>query len=406
MATSLLNDAFRFFGRFGRFSQGNANYYTLQSIGDTAPSWIITSNYWDLFGRIPELQAVIIRRAKMVSSGAPYLCDVDGNKIHFDDLPAELKWLKDILHRPTPMMTWAKMIEMVEINKCVTGNALIYSPKATFGSRKLAVPIAFNNVKIHANKKGYKQLEKSGVVEKFEIPVDNKGTFETMMPDEVVYIFENDGINLMDTRSKLDALKYPLTNIEKSYEKRNVILKNVFGLGILTAEMGNGLTSTAFDSEDLQMERDDIKNRHNGEIIITDKNLKWQPMSYPTRDLQLLEENHADFVRLVDAFGLNSNMFGNVLNAGSTFSNVEGGEKQAYNSTIIPEAEEICEEITTQWGLDKLGIHLKMSFDHISVLQEDARYHEMALKTKADRLSTMLRDGVISVEEYREQMGL
>jgi hypothetical protein len=406
MGLSVLDNVFRAFGRFSGFSQANNNYYTLQSIGDVSPSWINTTDYWNLYGRIPELQAVINRRAKMVASANPYLCDKDGNKILMSDLPAEYKWLESLIDRPSPMLSWGKMMEMVEINKCVTGNALIYSPKRTFGTRTLAIPIAFNNVKIHANKKGFKQLERSGVIEKFEIPIDNKGTFETLTIDEVVYLFENDGINLMDSKSKIDALRYPLTNIEKSYEKRNVILKNMFALGILSAEVGDGVSSRVMTGKDVDAQRDDIKKRHKDEIIITDKAFKWQPMSYPTKELMLFEENQADFVRLIDAYGLNENMFGNVLGKGSTFANTEGGERQAYNSTIIPETEITYDEITTQWSLDKAGIYLKPDFSHISVLQEDDRHKAMADKIQVDKLSIMLRDGVISIDEYREMAGI
>jgi hypothetical protein len=402
----LFNDAFRYFGRLGRFDRQNTNYYTLQSIGDTVPTWINTTNKWDLYGRIPELQSVINRRAKMVASANPYICDADGNVILYKDLPADMKWLEHLIDRPTPMLSWGRMIEMVEVNKCVTGNALIYSPKRTFGTRQIAVPIAFNNVKIHANRKGYKQLEKSGVIEKFEIAVDNKGTFETFLPNEVVYIFENDGINLMDTRSKLEALQYPLSNIEKSYEKRNVILKNMFALGILSAEMKDGITNRALTAKDIEQERDDIKSRHKNEVIITKNSFKWQPMSYPTKDLMLFEENQADFVRIIDAYGLNENMFGNVLGKGSTFANTEGGERQAYNSTIIPETEIIYDEITTQWGLDKLGYYLKPDFSHISVLQEDAEKLERAKKQEVERLSLLHKEGIISAESFAEMAGV
>jgi hypothetical protein len=105
-------------------------------------------------------------------------------------------------------------------------------------------------------------------------------------------------------------------------------------------------------------------------------------------------------------FGLNENMFSSVLGKGSTFANTEGGERQAYNSTIIPETEITYDEITTQWQLDKSGIYLKPDFSHVSVLQEDAEKLERASKTKVEKLSVMLRDGVITVEEYRAQMGI
>jgi len=401
----IINNFFDALGRFAGFSRNN-NYYTLQSIGDVSPSWVNTTDYWSLYGRIPELQAVINRRAKMVASAKPYLCDIDGNKILMSDLPSEYKWLANILERPSPMLSWGKTMEMLEINKCVTGNALIYAPKRTFGSRSIAIPISYNNVKINANKKGYKQLERSGVIQSIEIPVDNKGTFETFTIDELVYFFETDGINIANSVSKVDALKYPLSNIEKAYEKRNVILKNMFALGILTAERGDGVGSRLMTGKDVDQQREDIKQRHKNEVIITDKQFKWQPMSYPTKDLMLFEENQADFVRIIDAYGLNENMFSNVLGKGSTFSNVEGGERQAYNSTIIPETQKIYNEITNQWGLDDAGIYLKPDFSHVSVLQEDEEKLQKSKKLEVEKLSIMLRDGVISVEEYRELVGI
>ena len=401
----IINNFFDALGRFAGFSRNN-NYYTLQSIGDVSPSWVNTTDYWSLYGRIPELQAVINRRAKMVASAKPYLCDIDGNKILMSDLPSEYKWLANILERPSPMLSWGKTMEMLEINKCVTGNALIYAPKRTFGSRSIAIPISYNNVKINSNKKGYKQLERSGVIQSIEIPVDNKGTFETFTIDELVYFFETDGINIANSVSKVDALKYPLSNIEKAYEKRNVILKNMFALGILTAERGDGVGSRLMTGKDVDQQREDIKQRHKNEVIITDKQFKWQPMSYPTKDLMLFEENQADFVRIIDAYGLNENMFSNVLGKGSTFSNVEGGERQAYNSTIIPETQKIYNEITNQWGLDDAGIYLKPDFSHVSVLQEDEEKLQKSKKLEVEKLSIMLRDGVISVDEYRELVGI
>lgn len=401
----IINNFFDALGRFAGFARNN-NYYTLQSIGDVSPSWVNTTDYWALYGRIPELQAVVNRRAKMVASAKPYLCDVDGNKILMSDLPSDYKWLANILERPSPMLSWGKTIEMLEINKCVTGNGLIYAPRRTFGSRSIAIPISYNNVKINANKKGYKQLERSGVIQSIEIPVDNKGTFETFTIDELVYFFETDGINIANSVSKVDALKYPLSNIEKAYEKRNVILKNMFALGILTAERGDGVGSRLMTGKDVEQQREDIKQRHKNEVIITDKQFKWQPMSYPTKDLMLFEENQADFVRIIDAYGLNENMFSNVLGKGSTFSNVEGGERQAYNSTIIPETQKIYNEITNQWGLDDAGIYLKPDFSHVSVLQEDEEKLQKSKKLEVEKLSIMLRDGVISVEEYRELVGI
>jgi hypothetical protein len=403
MAQSFIGDAFRFFGRFAGFSgySRNNNYYTMQGVGDTTPTLINTNDKWHVYDSIPELKAIIDRKAKMISSANVKVCDKYGNVIEPNG-----HWIFKLIDRPTPMLSWGNMMFMTSINYSVTGNALIYAPKQTFGTRNLLVPIAFNNVQIQANKKGLKQMERSGVIDSFIVPIDNVGTTETYKTDEVIYLFEPDGINLYNAKSKIDTLAYPLSNLQKQYEKRNVLLKNMFSLGILTADVGDGITSQAIDGDDVEQTRKDIKARHKDEIIITDKNFKWQPMSFPTKDLMLFEEMTADKVALIDAFGLNQNMFGDALGKGSTYSNVEGGEKQAYNSTIIPEAEFIMDEITVQLRLDAEGYYLKPDFSHISVLQQDDQHKAQSEKFHVDKLSVMLRDGVISVDEYRTMAGI
>lgn len=399
MGFNLLDSAFRAAGSFlNGYSATNNNYYTTQGIGYTTPQWINTTNYWHLYNSIPELQAVINRKAKMIASGQPKLVDMDGN-------PYEGKhWMVDLIKRPTPLMSWDNVIYMTSINYSVTNNALLYAPMRTMGTRKLLVPIAFNNVKINPVNTGLEQVEIDGVIKGISIPIDNKGEFKEYSIEDLVYMFEPDGINLYDTKSKLEALKYPLSNLTRQYEKRNVLLRNVFALGILSADNGDGITSMALDGEDVKDIRNDIKKRNQDEIIITDKALKYQNMSFPTRDLMLFEEMTADKVAIIDAFGLNTNMFGHWDGKGGTFSNVEGGERQAYNSTIIPEAEQHYDEITLQLGLEKDGVKLVPDFSHVSVLQEDENKHQRSRQSQANTLSRMLEDGIINQEQYAAEM--
>jgi hypothetical protein len=398
---------FQSFGRFFGFNQ-NHRYYTLQSIGNVAPDWIQTSELFDIYGRIPELNTVINRKANMIASANPIVVDANGAKVSMEDLPPDVAaWLPALIDRPTPMLSWGNMVKMLSINLSVTGNAIAYAPKRSFGYYTILVPIAFNNVKIHANKKGYKQLERSGVIEKFEIPIDNTGKFETLLPKEVIYIFEPDGINLMNAKSRLENLKMPLSNIEKQYEKRNVILKNMFSLGMLTgAGASDGMGGNAIKSDDVVKIRESIKKRHNNEVIISEKPFNWQPMTFPTRDLMLYEENKADFITICNAYGLKSDIFGDILGKGSTFSNVDGAERQTYTSTIIPESEFIYDELTQQMGLDKFELYLKPDFSHIDILKENERDQAAAMQTRAQAVEKIVGLVELTDDEIRALLGL
>lgn len=351
-----------FFGLMGQ----DGRYYTTQMLGNSTPNWVDSTAGWTLYNEIPELQAVINRYAKMVASANPVVVDKDGNVIDPNG-----HWIFDIIDRPNAMQSWGPMVFMVALNKCVTNNALIYTPKGDMGNVQNMTPLAWNNVKVVATRKGLRQTDMNGFIEKFQIPTTQYSNFEDFEPKEVIYFCEPDGINLFATRSKLESLRYPLSNIASAYRKRNVLLENLFALGILTSEKQDGVSFVPLNPKQRKKLTEEIMQRHKGKPIITDKPMKWEPMSFPTKDLMLFEEMTADKVAIIDQYGLNQNMFGSAESKGSTFSNVEMGERQAYNATIIPDTELMYDEITKQSGLDKDGYFLKPSFEHISVLKAD-----------------------------------
>lgn len=395
---SFLSNLFSGFN-FGQSNQNNS--WTTQQIGNTFPEWIDTTNKWVLYKEIPELQAVINRYSKMIASANPIICDKKGNVIDPDN-----HWIFKLIDRPNAMQSWGNMMYMAAINKCVTNNILVFAPQGMMGNRQNLTPLAWNNIKIVGTGKDLRQTTIGGFIEKFQIPSSVFGQFTDYLPNELIYISEPDGINLYNSVSKIDALKYPLSNIAAQYRKRNVLLNNLFALGILSMKLEDGISSKPLMSPEKEQMRKDIKARHNGEIVITDRDMNWNPMSFPTRDLMLFEELTADKVALIDQFGLNQNMFGSADSKGSTFSNVEMGEKQAYNSTIIPDTEIIYDEFTKQLGLDKQGLYLKPDFKHISVLQSDDNKTAQALLSKAQALDKIALHIKLNDKEMRSLLGI
>ena len=378
------------------FGLSNHNYFTTQQIGYTTPDWINTTHKWTLYNEIPELQMVINRYSKMVASANPQI--VDENGVIVERVP---QWITDLIDRPNGMQTWGNLLYMMAINKCVTNNILVYAPKGSLGNVQALTPLAWNNVKVVGTGKGLKQIDKGGFIKEFQIPTNQAGQFESFLPEEVIYISEPDGINLFNTKSKLEALKYPLSNIAQQYTKRNVLLRNLFALGILSMEKSDAMGSLPLDKTEAEEMRKDLKKRHEGEVVITDKRTKWDPMSFPTRDLMLFEELTADKQALIEGFGLNANMFASPTGNGQTFANVENGEKQAYNATIIPDTEIIYDEMTRQMGLDRIGYYIKPSFDHISVLQNDDNKSAQALLSRSQALEKIANQLTLTDDEKR-----
>jgi hypothetical protein len=91
---------------------------------------------------------------------------------------------------------------------------------------------------------------------------------------------------------------------------------------------------------------------------------------------------------------------------GSTFSNVEMGERQAYNSTIIPDTQIMYDEFTKQLGLDKQGMYLVPDFSHISVLKADEKKDAESLLKRAEAVSKINELTPLSIDEMRKLLGI
>jgi hypothetical protein len=385
----------------GLLGWSNPNYYTTQQIGVVSPVWVSTTDKFALYYEIPELHAVINRYAKMVASANPMIVNDKGERIDPNG-----NNIFGLIDRPNAMQSWGTMIYMTAVNKCVTNNALIYAPMGSFGAQQM-LPLSFNNVKIVPTGKNLISVDLGSFIEKFQIPTSVVDTYKDFYPQDVIYLTEPDGINLFNTKSKIDSLRYPLSNLKKQYEKRNVLLANLFSLGILSSDNKDGISAMPLEPKDIKQIREDLKERHSGEIVITDKPLKFDPMTFPTKDLMLFEEMTADKIAIIDEYGLNQHMFGQGEGGkGSTFSNVEMGERQAYNSTIIPDTEMMYDEFTKQLGLDKQGMYLVPDFSHISVLKADEKKDAESLLKRAEAVSKINELTPLSIDEMRKLLGI
>ena len=150
--------------------------------------------------------------------------------------------------------------------------------------------------------------------------------------------------------------------------------------------------------------RNDWYRRSKDELMITESQVNWQPMSFPTKDLMLFEELTADKIAIIDAYGLSINLFS--TEKGATFSNVKDSIRMVYTDTIIPETQSMYNSLMKQLGLDK-EYYLKAEFHHLPVLQADEKSKAEVTKLKAETLEKIAALGVqLTPEEIRHVTGL
>ena len=364
--------------------------------GVKTPVWIDTNNAWEWFLSIPELRAVIDKRASMMSSNIPVLYDADGNVV-------TNHWLNDLIKKPNPMQSWGDVVYSLSVNDALYSNSFAYAPVRSMNVRNLMITLPSGKMQIDLSGATLKQMDVNGLISGYRFKYDAQ-KYETLTIEDVIYLTTADGMSIVKPTSRLDALKYPLSNIKASYHKRNVLLENIGAIGILSAQnsdMGGVIPMTPEERKTIQR---DWYNRSKDELMITESQVNWTPMSYPTRDLMLFEELTADKLAIIDAYGLNYNLFSN--DKGSTFSNVRDSIRMVYTDTIIPETQEMYNTIMQQMKLSDEGYYLKADFSHLPVLQDDEQSKATAEKTKVETYSVMLRDGVITPQQYAMEFGI
>jgi phage portal protein BeeE len=346
--------------------------------------WVDTADIWKLFVEIPELRAVINKRASMMSSNVPCLYDKNGEKV-------ESHWLLDLIRKPNAIQSWADVIYTLSVQDALYSNVFAYTPVRSFNVRNLLVPLPANKVKIHTTGKRLKQMDANDLIDKFTFQYDDQ-KLESINWEDMLYLTTDDGMNIIKPISRIETLKFPLSNIRASYHKRNVLLENIGAIGILSAEkndLGGPLPMTP--EEKNQIQRDWFR-RQRDDLIITEAKVNWTPMSFPTRDLMLFEELTEDKLAIIDAFGLNYNLFSSTT--GATYSNVKDSIRMVYQDTIIPETQAMYNSMIKQFGLDSEGYYLEAEFDHLAVMQHDEKATAETQKIKVDTLEKIMAMGV------------
>ena len=365
--------------------------------GQKDPVWVDTNKPYDLYIQIPELRTIINKRALMMSGSIPKLIDDKGQDV-------ENHWILDLIAKPNPTQSWSDVIYSLGVNDGLFNNAFAYCPERSFDLRNLLVPLASNKIKIAGTGKLLDQIDTEGLIKNFEFWYDSKN-YEIIEVKDMIYLNTPDGINLINPVNRIDTLKYPLTNIMSQYNKRNVLLENIGAIGILSSrksDLGGSLPMDPEEKEEIQ--RDWLK-RQKDKLVITEADVDWTPMSYPTKDLMLFEELTEDKMAIIDAYGLSYYLFSQAK--GSTFSNVKEGMRMTYQDTIIPETEQMYATISHQLGLTNDGLLLIPDFSHVAVLQDDKNAEASAMNLRADAVNKIITAGVqLSDEEKRTLLGL
>lgn len=360
--------------------------------------YINTDVPYDIYKKIPQISIPIDKIASMFSNGMFMLEKVsDGSK---DVLPPDLEKL---LNNPNVLQSQNAWMSQYIKQYLVYGNQYIKKSQVSTLSK---YPSALMNISPAYMKpvltgKVFDQVSIDGIIKCFEY--DENGSVKQFKTNEVLYSKIGDLDNPIIGFSPLLSLEFPISNTELAYKYLNCISGEKGAIGILSQQTKDSMGAIPM-TPDEKKEIEQTYRAENGiednqkKIHITNGSVTWAPMSYPTKDLLLMEQIDANFLTILAKFGVNQNVFVN-----STYENLKNGLIQTHNDTIVPHADSFTQALSTFIGIDK-GYRLVLDYSHLPYLQTDKKQEADTVKVISDSLVSLVQSGIVSNEAAQQIM--
>ena len=381
---------------YALYTNGKLNLTTDTEVWDS-----ISGNEFNLFKSTPELFAVIDRKATMFSNGRFVIKDYKTNEIIEND-PLYL-----FLEQPSPLLPRNMWLMMLSMNYDIFGNAIILMNK---GSIFDEVPQSMNflpngEIKIKQKAKIFRATDINEIIEYYKIEV----TEDKFSPDEILHLKRTNPENPVIGLSPMNALQMPISNIRGARGFRNVNIVKRGAMGMLSPDGKDAIGVQELDEQKrLDIEKQFVKDTHGifdnqSPIKFAQIPMKYQHLAYPIKDSMLFEEISEGFKIIIDAYGLNENIFSR--DKASTFSNYQEGLKSAYLDSIIPFSENFCFALNQKLGLFEKGKYIEMDYSHIPALQKNKSEEVSTFKMKVETVEKLVNLGY-TIEQAESMSGL
>lgn len=368
--------------------------------------WVtVNGNETFIYNTTGPLKIVIDRMALLLSNGVWQHLDRNGEVIQ--DSP----WVA-LLENPNLLQSRNEFLQQWYMQRAIYGNIFMYQP---ISSALQTVPsslwnLAPSKMTIHRTGKIYDQTEIEGIIDHYTFKMDGNGQDINYETENIIQFSLPDVDDPVLGRTPLESIRMEISNIRLAMGYRNVIMSKKGGLGVWSSDSRDSQGAIKLtEEEEIALAQQLVRNYgigdHQEAIAISRSAVKFTPATFPTKELMLFEEVDEDLMKIIDLYGGNKNMF--TAGKDSTFNNVEMGERQAYQNTIIPIADDLANGLAKRWGLLDAGESLKLDYSHLPVMQKDQVRESQTVERRARAAQILMAEGMpFTPEEVKEITGL
>lgn len=243
--------------------------------------------------------------------------------------------------------------------------------------------------------------------------LDGYGNRTKLSKDNIILVRDTTGE--VDDRfylpiSRICLNRYPISTLISAAEAEITMIQNRGATGILSNQSGDAVGTTGMyddEKEDLQAAFAGYGlTRQHRQVIITNANLSWQAMNFPTKDL-MLHESYAKAIKdICDAYGMPFELLAH--SDRKNLANVNTFDKILYQNSIMPDANDIAQQITAGFELDKLKtpIYLHFDYSHVAAMQKSEEEKGKGLDAMYNAYQKAWDLGTMTRNDIREAMGM
>jgi len=397
------------------------NTYNYQYLVDK-PAWLSITNaheYRRAVAENPVLNGCISILANAAANGKKYLVDLDGKEIQWSSKKTGVQNARKLfIERPNPLQSVKEFNYERTFMFFTFGNNYVYlnNPLDNFDTDITTVQTMINLpsewITVMQTGKIYDQIEIKGIIEKYSLT--NYNPVKDFNPDKIIHfndINTSDIGNSIIGSSRLENLRYPITNTQLAFEAMNVILKSRGMQGIIKANNKDGTGTQIPLNPAAKKEIDDTFKSDYGlkdnqkQYLISYSDIDFIKTIMNSEELGIYKEFSNNAMIISNGFGIPSELY-KTFTQGATFENQSQAVRRLYQDTIIPIVENEDQYYTDRLRMRNYGFELRTDFSHIQALQEAQKEKAMALSMNSKSAELAYNNNVIVWDEYRELIGL
>lgn len=377
-------------------------------------------NYAFLFHNIAEVQFPIMYIARRAANAQFVLRKSSDDTVVWADSARGVRDRyvagiveKGLLQSPNPYMTFREFVMNSVISRLLFGNQYIYAYTGENDGRLWETCKSFYVLPPTAV--GLRDLHRSvfGSLEEVTYRYSDGGSVR-VIPQELIFhakdlpAFAPNREGQLVGRSRLDAQKYPLSNIIAVYEARNAVYVKRGALGLIVNQKRDADGTTSMTPSEKEKILEDFQNTYGvvgdkAPIAISQVPVSYIPIGMSIAAMQPFEECLLDAAAIAGAYGVDSNLIPRKDNP--TFSNLNTAELNVYNSVVMPEVKSWLDGFNKFIGLYDAGYYIDALWDGVAILQDNELRRENAKASTSARCEKEFNAGIITLNDWRSAIG-